>query len=292
MRRHIPNLLTILRCVAALGVAIALGAHLSVNTPAPSTDAAFERFQPRLLEDVLIPGDSDAGPTYRSAESLADRLRARGVPDDEIPEWTEDQFGEIDGSGRDVRPETDPPDEINFNPLMRDRLLTSLPARHPTQIWAWLALVLFLAAAITDFLDGWLARRWDVMSRFGRLLDPIADKLLVGLPFIVLMAFALRGGMTALSGAVILPMLVIVMRDVSVTVLRFSRWGGAKVEVAHLSKIKTALELGLLGLLLAAMAFVWPVTLPIALVWLAALYVAAALSAVTGWRYFRAAFGV
>ena len=49
---------------------------------------------------------------------------------------------------------------------------------HPA--WAWVGVVLFALAGITDYMDGYLARHWNQLSRFGRVLDPIADKLLVG----------------------------------------------------------------------------------------------------------------
>jgi len=52
--------------------------------------------------------------------------------------------------------------------------------------WLWLAMSLFIAAAMSDVLDGWLARRWQVVSLFGRIMDPLCDKLLVLGGFVVL----------------------------------------------------------------------------------------------------------
>lgn len=49
----------------------------------------------------------------------------------------------------------------------------------PRPVADWAALILFASASITDFLDGYLARKWDQMSKFGAMLDPIADKAMV-----------------------------------------------------------------------------------------------------------------
>ncbi|MEQ9459502.1 MAG: CDP-diacylglycerol--glycerol-3-phosphate 3-phosphatidyltransferase [Phycisphaeraceae bacterium] len=54
-----------------------------------------------------------------------------------------------------------------------------LAERPSHSLWVWVALGLFVVAALTDALDGYLARRWDVVSRFGRIVDPLADKLLI-----------------------------------------------------------------------------------------------------------------
>ncbi|MEM6333421.1 MAG: CDP-diacylglycerol--glycerol-3-phosphate 3-phosphatidyltransferase [Planctomycetota bacterium] len=84
-----------------------------------------------------------------------------------------------------------------------------------TQPWLGLGLIAFLVAALTDWLDGALARRWNVVSRFGRVMDPLADKVLVLGTFIVL-----AGPGLALSG--VHPWMVVVMltRELLVTGLR------------------------------------------------------------------------
>lgn len=63
--------------------------------------------------------------------------------------------------------------------------------RAPSEgiVWLWIAVALFIAAAATDVLDGWLARRWHVVSLFGRIMDPLCDKLLI------------LGGFAVLAGA-------------------------------------------------------------------------------------------
>jgi len=61
--------------------------------------------------------------------------------------------------------------------------------RSPDAALAWLAFVLFLIAAFTDFLDGWLARRWNLVTAFGRVADPFADKVLISGSLVTLLQF-------------------------------------------------------------------------------------------------------
>lgn len=60
---------------------------------------------------------------------------------------------------------------------------------HPDKALAWLSFVLFLIAAFTDFLDGWLARRWQMVTAFGRVADPFADKVLIAGSLVTLLQF-------------------------------------------------------------------------------------------------------
>lgn len=62
------------------------------------------------------------------------------------------------------------------------------PAR-PSPILVWTAFVVFLVAAFSDFVDGWLARRWGMVTAFGRVADPFVDKVLTSGSFIVLLKF-------------------------------------------------------------------------------------------------------
>ena len=78
--------------------------------------------------------------------------------------------------------------------------------------WArWTALFLFIAAGLTDWLDGYLARNWGQVSAIGRFLDPIADKLLVAA--VILLLVAIDG----ITGLVLLPALVILCREILVS---------------------------------------------------------------------------
>lgn len=145
----------------------------------------------------------------------------------------------------------------------------------------WLACGLFVLAALTDFFDGMIARRWNQVSDFGRFLDPIADKLLVGA---LLLALAATGD---LAGWAILPAIIILCREIFISGLR-EFLGGKKVivHVTKLAKWKTTAQLVALGLLIAGPA--GPDFVPLAgQVFLA---LAAVLTVITGYDYFRASF--
>lgn len=115
--------------------------------------------------------------------------------------------------------------------------------------WAILAAGLFTFAAITDLLDGWAARALDAGSKLGRILDPIADKALVGLPLIVLTIIAFQQSSPMPMLAVIgISTLVIVGRDLIITILRMTASDGEGARVTQLAKWKTTAELLAVGL--------------------------------------------
>ena len=115
--------------------------------------------------------------------------------------------------------------------------------------WAVLAAALFTFAAFTDLLDGWAARALNADSKLGRLLDPIADKALVGLPLIVLAVIAWRNGSPDVMMLILgISTLVIVGRDILITVLRMTAADGEGARVTSLAKWKTTAELLAVGL--------------------------------------------
>ncbi len=147
----------------------------------------------------------------------------------------------------------------------------------PYAVAAWSAFALYVAAAISDFLDGYLARKWNSSSDFGRVLDPIADKLLVAALLLCL------AGNGALYPFGLVPAIVIVLRELLVSGLReYLAPRGVVLPVSRLAKWKTATQLVAMGLLLLG-------GLP-HLYWagIAALWIAAGLTAWTGWQYLRA----
>ncbi|MGF1551991.1 MAG: CDP-diacylglycerol--glycerol-3-phosphate 3-phosphatidyltransferase [Paracoccaceae bacterium] len=149
--------------------------------------------------------------------------------------------------------------------------------------WAWLAFALFALAALTDYADGWLARRLDQKSALGVMLDPIADKVMVIVVLASLMGAVGEGGGRLL---VMLPALAIVLRELLVSGLR-EYLGDVKLPVTSLAKWKTAAQLTAVGALLFAHAV--PSLAPLGGVALAVLWVAAALTGWTGLDYFRQA---
>ncbi len=100
-----------------------------------------------------------------------------------------------------------------------------------------IAALVFVLAALTDWLDGWLARAMGAESALGALLDPIADKLLVGG---YLVAYCVISGFDAY---LVLPVVVIVGRDVAITALRLIRPSKGALTVTSSAKIKTALQM-------------------------------------------------
>jgi cardiolipin synthase len=146
----------------------------------------------------------------------------------------------------------------------------------------WVALAIFIIAAITDYFDGYLARAWAQVSSIGRMLDPIADKLLVGVCLLVLAADGTIRGWTLWAAIVILS------REILVSGLReYLAELRVSVPVSQLAKWKTTLQLVAVGFLIAGAAGdqVLPVTTQIGI---ALLWVSAILTIVTGWDYFRA----
>jgi cardiolipin synthase len=149
--------------------------------------------------------------------------------------------------------------------------------------WArWLALVVFIVAGITDFFDGYLARAWAQQSNLGRMLDPIADKLLVAA---VLLALTREG---TIAGYSLWAALVILCREILVSGLReFLAELRVSVPVSQLAKWKTTIQMIALAFLLAGPAgdkLVSGVTeVGIALLWAAAI-----LTLYTGYDYFKA----
>jgi len=109
-----------------------------------------------------------------------------------------------------------------------------------------MALASFVIAAVTDFFDGWLARRWKVESLFGAILDPIADKILVCAAALGLIAVHVQP-------PVLVPIGIILFREFAVSALReVLAPRGLMLKVTALAKIKTALQLVALGALMVA----------------------------------------
>ena len=184
-----------------------------------------------------------------------------------------------------------------------------------TRPWADLfALVLFVLAAITDWFDGYLARAWKQESKFGTMLDPIADKAMVVIALLVITGFL------GMNPWILLPATVIIFREVFVSGLReFLGSSAGLLKVTNLAKWKTTAQMVAISVLFANGVFVhyfgmhsfgmddalvrdilagieedfvglrwkfhgmvWSFWIGVTLLWFAAF-----LTLVTGWDYFR-----
>ena len=146
----------------------------------------------------------------------------------------------------------------------------------------WVALAVFIAAGVTDFLDGYFARIWGQVSSLGRMLDPIADKLLVASCLLMLSADETIRGWTLFAAVIIL------CREILVSGLReYLAELRVGVPVTRLAKWKTSAQLVAVGFLVAGEAGdqVIPMVSQIG-VWL--LWLSAMLTLYTGYDYMRA----
>jgi CDP-diacylglycerol--glycerol-3-phosphate 3-phosphatidyltransferase/cardiolipin synthase len=155
----------------------------------------------------------------------------------------------------------------------------------PAEPWArWTALGIYAAAAVTDFFDGYLARAWSQQSSLGRMLDPIADKLLVAAVLLVLAADRTIAGFSLWAA------IVITCREILVSGLReYLAELRVPVPVTAVAKWKTAAQLVALGFLIVGPAgdAVLPgsTTIGVVLLWVAAI-----LTLYTGWDYMKASY--
>ncbi len=109
----------------------------------------------------------------------------------------------------------------------------------------WIALCLYFFACISDFLDGYLARKFQLESNFGKFFDPIADKILVVSVIFIMVVENL------IAGILIFPALVIILREILVSGLRdFFSYKQENLIVTNLSKWKTLIQMSSLGFLI------------------------------------------
>ena len=124
-----------------------------------------------------------------------------------------------------------------------------LPIPHARQ-WAC---VLYSAACLTDWLDGYLARRWNQTSKFGAFLDPVADKLMVAVCLVSLLHAVPPGMGDATKGMLAAMVAVIIGREITVSALR--EWMAelgrrAKVSVSWIGKLKTGFQMTAIGMMI------------------------------------------
>jgi len=147
---------------------------------------------------------------------------------------------------------------------------------------AW-ATGIFVVAAVTDWLDGYLARRWDQTSPFGAFIDPVADKLIVAIALVLVLY-------KTPTWYILLPVVVIIGREITVSALRewMAELGQRNaVKVSYIGKLKTAFQM----LSIVCLIFYTPIFgLPVFDIGVALLYVAAALTISSMMSYLKAAW--
>lgn len=150
-------------------------------------------------------------------------------------------------------------------------------------LWAWTGVVLFAIAGITDYMDGYLARHLNQLSRFGRVLDPIADKLLVGS---ILLMLAYTGRLPYYG---IIPAVIIMCREILVSGLReFLAEIKVGCPVTRLAKWKTACQMTALPVLMVAdVRFSGIFSGFLTILGTMALWGAALLTVMTGYDYWK-----
>ena len=180
---------------------------------------------------------------------------------------------------------TDLPNVLTLSRIAAIPLLVVLIAIH-TPVGDLAACIVFGAAAITDYFDGKLARSRRQQSDLGRMLDPIADKLLVGAALMMLV------GQNRLSTAGLYPAIVIMLREILVSGLReYLASIRIGLPVTRLAKWKTGFQMGALGTLIAgntSAVILHLDFLPVSLIGETMLWIAAALTLITGWDYLTA----
>ena len=140
------------------------------------------------------------------------------------------------------------------------------------------ACAVFAGASLTDYLDGYLARTFQQQSSLGRFLDPVADKIMVAVALMMLVADA------RITGLMVLPALVILCREILVSGLReFLAELQVGLPVSRLAKWKTAIQMIAISFLLLGDA--GPAWLPVVLIGEVSLWLAAGLTLITGYDY-------
>lgn len=171
------------------------------------------------------------------------------------------------------------PNLLTYGRIAAVPLVVACMFRPHVDAMRWIALILFATAAVTDFFDGYLARAWSQQSSLGRMLDPIADKLLVAA-----VLFMLVNDRT-LVGANVVAAIIILCREILVSGLReFLAELKVSLPVSRVAKWKTTAQLLALAFLIVGSAGdeVLPGTTHIGLT---LLWIAAVLTIYTGWDY-------
>ena len=148
-----------------------------------------------------------------------------------------------------------------------------------------IAVFLFISISITDYLDGFLARKMKVETKFGEMLDPIADKILI---ICVLIALLINQTINGLS---IIPAYLIISREIFISGLRefYSSNSSSKLKVSYLGKIKTAIQMLSLIILISSQIIelnnLYIISIGILLLWISMIF-----TVVSGYQYYKKIF--
>jgi len=170
---------------------------------------------------------------------------------------------------------------IFFVPLLVAALLMESHTIHVGPLvfdHVWVALAIFLAAACTDLLDGYLARRWGQITTVGTLLDPIADKLLISAALISLVQIRVVGAWLVI---------LIIAREFAVSGLRsIAPAAGYTIHASDLGKTKMLAQVVAISLLVVSIK--WPSWTTVANIWLWIVVLFAVASAIGYfWKFWR-----
>lgn len=167
----------------------------------------------------------------------------------------------------------------NMLSLLRLALLPFMIALFllPFEWAAWTCFTLYVIGALTDFLDGWIARTFNQTSEFGAFIDPVADKMFVVTILLMLVATG------RVEGVYVLAVVIIILREFLVSGLReYLGPRNIKLPVTKLAKWKTAAQMAALGVLIVA-----PYVFLGSVIGLLLLLAASGLTIITGWLYLK-----
>ena len=144
------------------------------------------------------------------------------------------------------------------------------------RIWA---VIVFVVACLTDYLDGYIARTFSQVSRLGKVLDPVADKLLIASTLVLLT------GIGIIHGIHVVPAILIICREITLSGIReFLSESRVSIPVSKLAKGKTMVQMVSLILLLVAHTYDMEIVQQAGL-W--SLWIASFLSIITAWNYIK-----
>lgn len=139
----------------------------------------------------------------------------------------------------------------------------------------WFAFFLFVFACLTDFLDGYLARQYGKVSKFGQFLDPIADKILVSVTILML------AGFQYLRDIHLIPAVIILSREILVSGMReFMSRIQVPMPVSNIAKVKTTIQMLSISIIMLGLCIKVFLNYGIALLWGASI-----LTLITGYKY-------